>query len=106
MSPIALIYGAYALLLIVGGLMGYTQAKSKASLIAGIISGVVFAVLALLGVHSEKPASVVGMLVAFVLAIVFLMRFVKTRKPMPSLMLCLLSIAVGIASIIWMGLRA
>jgi uncharacterized membrane protein (UPF0136 family) len=105
MPQITTIYGIYALVLILGGLIGYKQAGSKASVIAGTISGVIFILLALLSMHNERDASIMGTIVAFALVIVFLMRLINTRKLLPAAMLCLMSLAVAIASIMWMGLR-
>ena len=96
MITVFVIYGA---LMLAGGIFGFVKAGSKASLILGIISGVlIFAGVALLG-----PAHTTGRAVltftSFVLSGVFAIRLLKTRKFMPSGMLLTLSLLVFIFSV-------
>jgi uncharacterized membrane protein (UPF0136 family) len=85
----------YAVLLAVGGVIGYTKAASKPSLIAGLASALA-AILAL--AISFQNASLGMGLAAAVAALLFLFfgyRFaVKTRKFMPSGLLAVVSLAV------------
>lgn len=89
--------GIYALLLVVGGIMGYVKAGSRPSLIAGVASGVIAA--AALIVTIVMPESRMGFLIgvglAVVLTVVFLRRLAATRKVMPAGVLVVASIAVA-----------
>ena len=89
MITVFVIYGA---LMLAGGIFGFVKAGSKASLILGIISGVlIFAGVALLG-----PAHTTGRAIlaftSFILSGVFGIRLFKTRKFVPSGMLLVLSL--------------
>ncbi|BAZ80281.1 MAG: TMEM14 family protein [Sphaerospermopsis kisseleviana] len=73
----------YGILALLGGIIGYIQAKSKVSLISGIISGlfIIFAAYCQLQGQSwglSVAAFVIGVLVFF-----FSIRLAKTRKFMP-----------------------
>jgi uncharacterized membrane protein (UPF0136 family) len=87
--------GIYALLLAVGGLIGYLKAGSRPSLIAGLLSAV--AALAALGLSiGNSPWGLpLGLLLAVVLLLLFGYRYaVKTRKFMPSGLLAVISLVV------------
>ena len=81
----------YAVLLAVGGIIGYTKAGSRPSLIAGLASAA--ALLALgLSTQSATLGMGLGALVAILLAAFFGYRFLaKTRKFMPAGMLAVVS---------------
>lgn len=106
-QEIAVMYAAYALLLIVGGAAGRVKAKSNASLISGGITGLIALVLAgiSLNVAYQAGALICGAVLALGLGVFFIMRLLKTRKPMPAIPMAILSAAVGIASIIILNLR-
>lgn len=77
-----------------GGIMGYIKAKSKPSLIAGVISAILLAVCATASCSSPdmtKPALWAGNVVAFLLVVMFFFRYIKTRKFMPSGLMIILS---------------
>jgi|SRR5271166_6230178 len=85
----------YAVLLALGGLIGYLKAGSRPSLIAGSIS----AVTALLAMGLIAGKSRLGVPLGIVLAIALLVLFgyryaVKTRKFMPSGLLAIISLVV------------
>lgn len=96
MTTFFIIYGA---LMLLGGIFGFVKAGSKASLVMGIISGIlIFAGVALLG-----PAYTTGRAVitftSFILSGVFGIRLVKTRKFMPAGMLLVLSLVASFLAV-------
>ena len=89
MTAVFVIYG---ILMLAGGIFGFVKAGSKASLVMGIISGIlIFTGAALLG-----PAYTTGRAIlaftSFILSGVFGIRLFKARKFMPSGMLLVLSL--------------
>lgn len=79
----------YIALLIVGGLAGYFKAGSKVSLIMSAAFAVVLALFAAGVVAWPMGANILlGLLV-----IVFVMRYVKTKKFMPAGLMILLTVA-------------
>ncbi len=92
-----LILPVYIALLLVGGLMGYLKAGSKVSLITSIAFAIALAVFGYAPVP-YGPQIVLGLLV--LLLVVFLMRYVKTRKFMPAGMMVLLTALAGI--LLWL----
>lgn len=90
---------AYALFLFAGAFTGL-KAGSKISLIMGLVSGC----LVLLGVYfiglNVRGGNLFLVMVNGALTIVFLMRFLKTRKMMPSGMLFLASLMVTVFCLI------
>ena len=92
--------GIYAILLGVGGWFGYVRAKSRASFVAGSVSA--FLVLAVLAYSFLKGPFFLwlGLLLSTLLIMVFMARFLRKRKFMPSGMLCVLSLGV-FAVMLW-----
>jgi uncharacterized membrane protein (UPF0136 family) len=87
--------GIYALLLAVGGVIGYVKAGSRPSLIAGSISALA-ALLALgLSVGNNRLGVPLGLILSIALFVLFGYRYaVKTRKFMPSGLLAVASLVV------------
>jgi uncharacterized membrane protein (UPF0136 family) len=87
--------GIYALLLAVGGVIGYVKAGSRPSLIAGSISALA-ALLALgLSVGNNRSGVPLGLILSIALFVLFGYRYaVKTRKFMPSGLLAVASLVV------------
>ena len=85
----------YGLLLLVGGLIGYLKASSRASLVAGSLSAAAaFAALAL-SIQNTSWGVPLGLLLSIVLFILFGYRYAaKTRKFMPSGLLAVVSLVV------------
>jgi uncharacterized membrane protein (UPF0136 family) len=87
--------GIYAILLAVGGVIGYTKAGSKPSLIAGLGSAAAAALALALSVRSTTWGMGLGALLAILMAYFFGHRYaVKTRKFMPAGLLALASLIV------------
>lgn len=74
----------YGLLAVIGGVIGYTKAGSKVSLISGIVSGILLIVGAALYGSGNPAGLLLAQIVTLVLVIVFIVRLVKTRKFMPA----------------------
>jgi uncharacterized membrane protein (UPF0136 family) len=87
--------GIYAVLLAVGGVIGYVKAGSRPSLIAGSISALA-ALLALgLSVGNNRLGVPLGLILSIALFVLFGYRYaVKTRKFMPSGLLAVASLVV------------
>lgn len=87
--------GVYAGLLAVGGILGFVRARSKASLISGLLSAV-FAVLALvLAVLRYSFGFPLGLTLALCLFVLFGYRYaIRNRKLMPSGLLAIASLVM------------
>lgn len=77
----AIIYGIFALF---GGIMGYTKSRSKISLISGCFSGVLLLSGAIAALKGNAAGLTLAMIVTILLVIVFIIRWLKTRKIMPA----------------------
>src|ERR1700760_1349604 len=93
-------YYFFGLVAIAGGAMGYARAKSKASLIAGGLSG------ALLIVAGILSPSVPGFILALIVSILLLAHFGRSyaanKKPMPAIPMIVLSgICIVLPAIVW-----
>jgi len=81
----------YGVLVSAGGVIGFLKAQSKASLIAGLISGAL--VITAYSISRRNPATgfLVGACIGALLLIVFAVRLAKTKKFMPSGMMLVLT---------------
>jgi uncharacterized membrane protein (UPF0136 family) len=79
---------------LVGGIMGYTQAKSKASLIAGVISSVLLGAAFAVTLTNPGTGIIAGAVVTGLLIVVFGIRLAKTKKFMPAGMMLSLCIVI------------
>jgi len=96
-SPITgqIALGVYAVLLAVGGVIGYTKAGSRPSLIAGLGSALAAILALLLSFKDATWGMGLGALIAILLAVFFGYRCaVKTRKFMPAGLLAVVSLIV------------
>ena len=76
---------SYAVLVLVGGIIGFLKANSRASLIAGIVSAVLLGIAAgLVASGSTRVGAALGALCALALIGRFLPSFSKTKKLMPA----------------------
>ena len=94
MERIAIVVWVYAAFVFVGGVMGWVKAKSRPSLVAGMLFGVALAVT---GWQLSRPgALLVALGLSLVLLTVFGIRLAKTRKLMPAGVSALASLIVVI----------
>ncbi len=87
----------YAILLGVGGYIGFRKAGSKASLRAGISTAIATLVCSMISINHPVTGFWAGAGIGVLMMITFGSRFAKTRKFMPAGMLGILSLAVVIA---------
>ena len=74
----------YAVLSIVGGVIGYQKAGSVQSMISGIIAGVLLIIGAISLMQGQVWGAWLAIAVTLLLVIVFVFRLVKTRRFMPA----------------------
>jgi uncharacterized membrane protein (UPF0136 family) len=86
----------YGLLSIGGGIIGYVKSKSQVSLISGGISGLLLLILAMMMNLGKTWAYPVASAIISILIIVFIIRWLKTKKPIPAIPM----IFFGVISII------
>lgn len=87
-------YLLFGIIAILGGALGYARAKSRASLIAGAITG---ALLIISGLVPVPLAFVLALIVSIFLLAHFGRSYLAKRKPMPAVPMIILSVL----SIIW-----
>jgi uncharacterized membrane protein (UPF0136 family) len=85
----------FGVLTVAGGTFGYLKAKSRPSLIAGSIAGVLLVLAGWLITSNARAGLVLGLVVSLALAARFGRAFAKTKKPMPAGLMALLGI-VGV----------
>jgi uncharacterized membrane protein (UPF0136 family) len=91
-EPTRIYYYIFGALTIVGGIMGFVKAQSKASLIAGGISGVLLLLAGYLLTTNKYVGLGLGMVVSLALAGRFVPSFLETHKFMPAGMMSILSV--------------
>jgi len=93
-------YLVFAVLTILGGIMGYVKAKSKISLISGSISGVVLIIASCLLPARPILAGVIGLCVSVLLAGKFVPDFIHKKAFVPSGLMALLSVVSIVLTIL------
>lgn len=91
---------AYAILSAVGGVIGYAQARSQVSLVSGLASALLLLVGAWLWQAGSPGGAGMAMGVTAALVLIFIRRWVQTRKAMPAAIM----IAAGVLAFVGMGL--
>jgi len=94
--PVLILY-IYGILLIVGGLMGYAKAKSMPSLVAGVVCGLIALFLGYRYAWHFAPHA--ALILSLVLIFMMGRRYLATRKPMPALVIVVLSAVVALAQV-------
>jgi uncharacterized membrane protein (UPF0136 family) len=93
----AIILYIYGILLILGGLMGYVKARSVPSAVAGVVCGVISIICGLRYTFHDEPY--IMLIVSLVLIILMGRRYLNTRKPMPALLIVVMSLVVFLVQI-------
>ena len=91
----------YGVFLIVGGIMGFAEAKSVPSLVAGTTTGILDLVAYVLSRTQPKTGFGLGLVVAILLIATQLPRYMKSHKLVPGLiaLFSVLMVALLIASL-------
>lgn len=96
----------YAILVALGGILGYVKARSQPSLISGLVSGLLLAIAWYISLQTPGVGLAIATLIAFGLLGVFAVRFQRTRKWMPAGLMAILSLVAAIVFAIgWLSLR-
>jgi uncharacterized membrane protein (UPF0136 family) len=95
----------YAVLTVMGGIMGFKSKGSAASLVASLVSGALLVIGCLLSAGNPTAGYGLGTCVALVLAIFFAMRWKKNGPKMPAVMMLPLSVIVLLV-LLWVMLAA
>jgi uncharacterized membrane protein (UPF0136 family) len=74
----------YGILVIIGGIIGYIQVKSKVSLVSGSISGLLIILAAYGQLQGISWGLIVAGLITAMLVTLFAVRLAKTRKFIPA----------------------
>jgi uncharacterized membrane protein (UPF0136 family) len=93
-------YYLFGIIAIAGGAFGYARAKSKASLIAGSVSGALLIVAGLL--YPRVPGFILALVVSILLLAHFGRSYAAKKKPMPAIpMIALSGICIVLTAIAW-----
>ncbi|MEA5534986.1 TMEM14 family protein [Crocosphaera sp. XPORK-15E] len=84
----------YGIILLVGGIIGYAKAKSKPSLISGVVTGLLLISSAIIQLQKIAWGLTLGQITTILLIVVFVIRLLKTRKFMPAGLMLILSVAI------------
>ena len=93
----------YAVIMILGGVMGYVKVGSKASLISGVGFGLGLLASGFGAWRGSEGSVVAAEIIALVLVVIFAIRYAKKRRFMPAGMLAVLSLVAVI--VFWLALR-
>ena len=86
------ITAVYGLIVLVGGLFGHYKVGSRASLIAGLVCGILLLALSVGSWLGKRSATLLALILTFCLDAFFTYRFSHSLKFMPSGMMSLISL--------------
>jgi uncharacterized membrane protein (UPF0136 family) len=81
---------AFGVITIAGGVMGFVKARSRASLVAGSVSGALLVLAGVLTLQDSRYGPILGVIVSLLLAVRFGMAYRKSHKIMPALVMTIL----------------
>jgi len=93
-----------AVVSLLGGIMGFVKAKSKASIIAGTISAALLAACYFVSMTQVNYGLIGAAVVAMLLQVHFGRSFKKTKKPMPAIPMLVLSSITEIMAVVAVAL--
>ena len=97
-------YLLFAVLTLIGGIMGYVKAKSVASLLAGSVSGVLLVAASFMLPARPIRAYVIGLLVSVLLAGKFVPDFIHKKAVVPGGLMAVLSLGgIVLTLLAWYG---
>src|SRR2546430_6376283 len=92
----------FGVLTIAGGVVGYVKAGSVASIIAGLITGILLLVAAFLLPEHRAIGLATAFIISLLLAAQFAPKFLRTGRVMPAGMMSVLSvIGIIVAIVAW-----
>lgn len=94
----------YAVTVLAGGVVGYLKARSKPSLISGLVSGLALLVAGVIAFQQYSVGITLAMILAIALLIIFAIRFRKTNKFMPAGLMATLSLVCAVVFAIALSL--
>ena len=92
MGIVLIVYGA---IILAGGIMGFQIAKSRSSLLMGILSGLMLAASGALVLLGNRGGAYYGLGVNLALIMVFGSRYLRTMKMMPAGLMLAASVIVA-----------
>ena len=93
-AAVVIAYGSFSL---AGGIIGYVKANSKASLIAGTLSGTILLISGYGITHGSFVACIASLIIAVLLGARFLKTWRKTHRVMPDLLMIVLSLTTFVS---------
>src|SRR6202521_2974097 len=101
-GPAKIYFIIFGLLTIIGGVIGYVQAGSTASIVAGSVSGILLCVAAYLLPQNPAAGLILAGVISILLAGRFVPAFLKTGQAMPAGLMSVLSLlGVIVAIVAW-----
>ena len=91
----AIIVWVYAALVILGGILGWVKARSRPSLVAGLVFGLALAVSGWAIFQELRGGGPASLVLAVLLLAVMTLRFRRTRKFMPAGLVAVVSALVA-----------
>lgn len=89
----------YGIIVLLGGVMGYVKAKSKPSLISGLVSGILLIISAILQLQGIPLGLTLAQVLTAILIVVFTVRLIKTRKFIPAGLMLMLGVLALVMTI-------
>ncbi len=96
MQNLAMMVWVFGGLVILGGVMGYVKARSKASLFAGLAFGALLGLCGMAIWEGRRVGLQAGTGIALALAVIMGRRFFATKKFMPAGLVAVLGLVVAV----------